>query len=190
MRRATCCQRAIQSRNEGSRWGGAGFVGADWVIGDFWRSSKNLGISRCFERVRLQSCRKRCEMNQALAPEGIYATQDKFVQGCLRIKQRSGRTQHVLGLDGQQARLRSLIASVVAAALGASQNFELRPERPVAGWIGGAVDAHNRASESAGQVERAGVAGNGQGHAASESDQLGERAGERSGRASGLAGND
>ncbi len=79
---------------------------------------------------------------------------------------------------------------MVAAALGAAQNFELSPERSVAGWIGGTVDAHHRPAKCAGQVERAGVAGNGQGQAASESNQLGERAGERCGRASGLAGDD
>lgn len=61
---------------------------------------------------------------------------------------------------------------MIAAALGAAQDSETGSERAVAAGIGGAVDAHNRALERAGQVERASVSSDDQRDAAGKGDEL------------------
>jgi hypothetical protein len=83
-----------------------------------------------------------------------------------------GGPQHIFRLDGQQPGFRRSMAGVVAAALGAAQDFEPGPEWTVAAGVGGPIDAHNRPDEGASQVQRAGIPRDHEGNTAAESDQL------------------
>ena len=61
---------------------------------------------------------------------------------------------------------------MIAAAFGAAQDFETRAVGTVAAGVGGSVDADDGLAESAGQMQRAGVSGNGQTDTAGEGDEL------------------
>ena len=83
------------------------------------------------------------------------------------------------GSDSEQAGFGCFVAGVIAAALRASQHPEPGAEWAVAAGIGGTVDADHGPAKSAGQVERPGIAGDGDGHATGNGDQLAEVAGKQ-----------
>ena len=71
---------------------------------------------------------------------------------------------------------------MVAAAAGAAQHLEVTPERAVSVGVGGAEDADDGTAQGAGEMERARVAGDGEGYAPGDGDQLAKRAVEGRGR--------
>jgi hypothetical protein len=71
---------------------------------------------------------------------------------CLRGEEFVGGSENILRLDGQQAGFGIGMAGVVAAALGAAENFESGAEGTVSAGVGGSIDAHNGADEGAGEV--------------------------------------
>ena len=83
--------------------------------------------------------------------------------------------EHLFGMDGQQPGFRRCVAGMVAAAFRAAQHFVAGSIGSVAAGVRGAMD-RRRAGQCAGQVQRAGIAANHQGHAAGKRDQLVQRA--------------
>src|SRR5579863_679496 len=87
-----------------------------------------------------------------------------------------GGAENIIRRDGEHAGFRRGAASVIAKAVGAAQHTEARAEGTVAGGVGGAEDADDGASECAGEMQRAGVAGDSEINAARDGDELIERA--------------
>jgi hypothetical protein len=85
-------------------------------------------------------------------------------------------------LDGEKAGFRFIAAGVVAAAGGATQHFEVRPEGAVAAGIGGSVDADDRTPERTGKMERPGVTRDAERNSPRDGYELAERAVEWSSR--------
>ena len=86
---------------------------------------------------------------------------------------------HLFRRDGQEACFGSLVSRMVAATLGTAQDLEPGAEWAVAAGIGGAVDADDGAAESTSEMEGSGVAGNDEGDAAGDSNELLKRRQER-----------
>jgi hypothetical protein len=101
------------------------------------------------------------------------------------IDQLGGGVQDVFRGNGEQTGLGCVVAGVVAAALRIAQHAVARAIRAIAAGIGGAIDADDGTAERAGQVQGSGVAGDAEGDAAGEGEELFEGSGERNGRAGG-----
>jgi hypothetical protein len=94
--------------------------------------------------------------------------------------------QDVFCSNSKQAGFGCFVAGVIAAALRASQHSEPGAEWAVAAGVGGTVNTDNGPAKSAGEVERSGIAGDGDGYAARNRDQLAEVAGKQRDSAVGL----
>src|SRR5580698_3645221 len=152
MRRAMRCQRAIQS------WRGDWFC---WVTGQTPNDRVRLGSAGCpVSKARTGAPRISARIVESYA--GLWS--EEFVGGL----------EDFFGLNGHEAGLGFRVASVVAAAVRAAQHSKSSPIRAVAAGVCGAVDAYHRAAEGAGKMEGTGVAGDAEGDAAGEGDELGE----------------
>src|ERR1017187_3315511 len=105
--------------------------------------------------------------------------------GVLLSQQFTCSAQYVFRTNGKQSGLRVRKASVIAAAEWAAEDSESGSKRSIAARVGGPVDAYYWPAQGAGQMERTSVAGNAQGDAAREGDELFERSCKRDGRAAG-----
>ena len=76
---------------------------------------------------------------------------------------------------------------MVSPALRGAENAEVHAEGTVACGVGGPVDADDRLAEGTGEVEGAGVSGDGERDAAGDGDESGDGGGDGAGLASGFA---